>query len=222
MKPWETIDKVRSEDGTELSLVRRGDEWVVRCDGKPLMSTRQHGSEEALARLGLAQVVKPKKVFVGGLGLGFTARAALDLMPLDSRLIVGEFTPAIIEWNRKYLGAFARYPLDDARVEVRAIDAVEHIYRSTRVYDAILLDIDNGPSAMVHQANDRLYSAAGISACYAALIPGGTLAVWSAGPDAAYLKRLNKGGFDASAPVAPSRGDQGGVHHVVFVARRPQ
>jgi spermidine synthase len=221
MIPWQTIEKVRTKDGTELALCRRGEEWMVRCDGKPLMSTRQHGSEEALAALALEKLKHPKRILVGGLGLGFTARAALDRIGKDAEVVIAEFTPALVEWNKKHVGEFAGNPLEDPRATVLHVDAVKEIYRAPRAWDALLLDIDNGPAAMVHDSNHRLYSASGIAACYAALRPGGALSVWSSGPDAAYLKRLIKAGFNASAHTVGSRGGGGGVKHTIFVGLRP-
>jgi len=221
MKPWLLIASARTRE-TELSLHRRGDEWVIRADGRPLMSSRQHGSEEALARLALEQVRHPKQVLIGGLGLGFTARAALDLLPAAATLCIAELTPALIEWNRIHLGACAHHPLDDPRVRAVPCDVLEQLEGHPRAWDAILLDVDNGPAAMVHSSNQRLYGPAGIAACVSALRPGGALAVWSAGPDASYLKRLAAAGLDAIAHVAPARGERGGARQVVFVARRPR
>jgi len=221
MQPWLTIDRARAHDGTELLLARRGDEWVVRCDGRVLMSSRQHGSEEALAQRALERVRAPLRVFVGGLGLGFTARAALDRMPVASELVVAELTPAIADWNRAHVGGCAGRPLEDARTQLVLVDAVAHLRSAAGRYDAILLDIDNGPSALVHASNERLYGERGVASCYAALRPGGALAVWSAGPDGDYLARLSRAGFRACAePVSARGGHPRGVRHVLFVATR--
>ncbi len=187
MKPWETIEKALAPDGTEMVLARRDDEWVVRYGGKVLMSSRQHGSEDALAELALARARQRRAVLVGGLGLGFTARAALDRIPVDAKVVVAELTPALLDWNRRLVGKLAGRPLDDPRCHVHIGDCVQRIHEAKGAYDAILLDIDNGPSSMVHEANHRLYGNAGIAACREALRDGGCLAVWSAHHDERYL-----------------------------------
>jgi spermidine synthase len=218
VKPWETMEKARAPDGTELVLARRDGEWVVRYDGKVLMSSRQHGSEDALASLALARVKQRRAVLVGGLGLGFTVRAALDRLPVDAKVVVAELTPALLDWNRRLVGSLAGRPLDDPRTHVHVGDAVARIGESKGAYDAILLDIDNGPASMVHASNHRLYVPQGIAMCRDALRDGGCLAVWSAHHDVRYLERLQRCGFDAQVKIVPARGDQGGLKHVIFLA----
>jgi spermidine synthase len=218
VKPWETVEKALAPDGTEMVLARRDDEWVVRYDGKVLMSSRQHGSEDALAALALERVRQRRSVLVGGLGLGFTVRAALDRLPVDAKVVVAELTPALLDWNRRLVGKLAGRPLDDPRTHVHVGDAVARIREAKGAYDAILLDIDNGPGSMVHEANHRLYGPAGIALCRDALRDGGCLAVWSAHHDDRYLERLQRCGFEAQARVVPSRGALGGLKHVIFLA----
>ena len=218
MKPWETIEKALAPDGTEMVLARRDDEWVVRYGGKVLMSSRQHGSEDALATLALPRAAHRRAVLVGGLGLGFTARAVLDRIPVDSKVVVAELTPALLDWNRRLVGKLAGRPLDDPRCHVHIGDCVTRIQEAKGAYDAILLDIDNGPSSMVHESNHRLYGPSGIGACRAALREGGVLAVWSAHHDERYLERLQRGGFEAEAKIVPARGEAGGLKHVIFLA----
>jgi spermidine synthase len=220
MKPWHVVETARAPDGTEMALARREDEWVVRYGGKVLMSSRQHASEEALASLALPRARQRRAVLVGGLGLGFTLRAALDRVPVDATVEVAELTPALVEWNRRHVGALAGRPLDDRRTRVHAGDAVERIRAARGEFDAILLDVDNGPASAVHEANHRLYGPGGVEACRAALREGGVLAVWSAHHDAGYLRRLTRGGFRAEARVVPARGEAGGQRHVVFLAVR--
>jgi spermidine synthase len=218
MLPWITLDEARAGDGTVLTLARRGTEWEVRADGSVLMSSRTHGSEEHLARLAFARVGHPRKVLLGGLGLGFSLRATLDLLGPRGTVVVAEQSPHVLEWNRVHVGDLAGRPLSDPRVDLRLGDVRERIAEARSGYDLILLDVDNGPAALVHDANARLYDAAGVTACHAALRRGGALAVWAAGPDEGYLRRLQRAGFDASAvPVAPRPG-AGGRKHVVFVA----
>ncbi|HSD22289.1 MAG TPA: hypothetical protein VLC54_19725, partial [Anaeromyxobacter sp.] len=203
MIPWETVDRARAPDGAELVLARRGDEWAVRAAGHVLMTSRAHGSEEALAAKALARAAAPRDVLVGGLGLGFTLRAALDRLPPGARVIVAELVPALVAWNRGLVAHLAGRPLDDPRVRVAPGDVLERIAGSAGAFDAILLDVDNGPAALAHPANDRLYGEAGVRACHTALRRRGVLAVWSAGQDARYLARLERAGFTAEAMVVP-------------------
>jgi predicted O-methyltransferase YrrM len=218
VKPWETIEKAAAPDGTEMVLAHRDGEWVVRYGGKVLMSSRQHGSEDALAALALAKVRQRRAVLVGGLGLGFTVRAALDRLPVDAKVVVAELTPALLDWNRRLVGKLAGRPLDDPRTHVHIGDCVQRIHEAKGAYDAILLDIDNGPASMVHESNHRLYGPSGIAACRAALKDGGCLAVWSAHHDERYLDRLQRSGFAAETKIVPARGDAGGLKHVIFLA----
>jgi spermidine synthase len=201
--PWEIVDRARAPDGVELVLARRDREWVVRAGGRVLMSSRAHASEEALARLALARAPRPREVLVGGLGLGFTLRAALDLLPADARVVVAELVPAVVAWNRGPVAELAGRPLDDRRVRVEAADVAVVAARSAGRLDALLLDVDNGPSALAHAANDRLYGAAGLAALRDALRPGGVLAVWSAGADPRFVARLGRAGFRAEAHAVP-------------------
>jgi spermidine synthase len=221
VRRWETIDRAVAPDGTELVLARRGDEWVVRAGGRPLMTSRVHGSEEALASLALARVPRPRTVLLGGLGLGFTLRAVLERLPEEARAIVVELVPAIVAWNRGLVADLARRPLDDPRVRVQVADVHARIAEARGAFDAILLDIDNGPAALVQRENDALYGDAGIRACRDALRAGGILAVWSAGPDERYRERLERAGFAVDEVTVPARGaGAGGTRHVVFLAAR--
>ena len=218
MLPWVTVDEVRTADGTRLTLSRRGGEWEVCFDGSVLMSSRTHGSEEQLASLAFAKVKNPRTVLIGGLGLGFSLRATLDLLGLRGRVVVAEQSSQVVEWNRAHVGDLAGRPLSDPRVTVRLGDVRERIGEARAGYDLILLDVDNGPNALIHDANARLYDAAGVVACYVALREGGALAVWATGPDDGYLRRLQRSGFDASAVRVAPRPGAGGRKHVIFVA----
>jgi spermidine synthase len=214
MLPWETIDRAHAPDGAELVLARRGGEWVIRASGRVLMSSRTHASEEALATLALARAPAAKAVLVGGLGLGFTVRAALDLLPERARVTVAELVPAVVAWNRGPLAPLAGGPLEDPRVTVAEAD-VATVATGAR-WDAILLDVDNGPSPLAHAMNARLYGEAGLATFRGALRDGGVLAVWSAGADPTFVDRLGRAGFAAEArPVAAAA--SGGQRHVVFV-----
>jgi spermidine synthase len=231
------VDRSAAPDGAELVLARRDDEWVVRAAGRTLMSSRVHGSEEALAAIALREA-RPRtstaprggagegaagrrSVLVGGLGMGFTLRATLDRLPPDARVVVVELVPGLVAWNRGPLAHLAGRPLDDPRVRLQQGDVGRRIAEAKGAYDAILLDVDNGPSALAHPANASLYGDRGVRACADALRPGGVLAVWSAAPDERFRLRLGRAGLDAREERVPARGAQGGVRHVVVLASKP-
>ncbi len=210
-------------DGSEMRLARRDTELVIFVDGKILMSSRMHGSEEHLAALGCARLgaARAPHVLVGGLGMGFTLRATLDVLPPDATVTVAELVPAVVEWNRGPLAPLARHPLADARVrmEIGDVGAALRAHRGT--FDAILLDVDNGPSAFTTGANDSLYDNAGVAAAFAALRPGGTLAVWSAWEDRKFEQRLRFHGFTVEMQRVRARLKKGGPRHTIFLGVRP-
>ena len=222
MLTWETIDRARAPDGTELLLARRGVkncEWVVRAAGHVLMSSRAHGSEVTLAEYALERVAAPRAVLVGGLGLGFTLRAALDRLPPDSRVTVVELVPELAEWSRLHVGDLARRPLDDPRCKLKIGDVFDAISASRSAFDLLLLDVDNGPSALAHARNNRLYSESGVGACWTALRPGGVLALWSAGQDARYAGTLDRAGFEVEVKTVAARKGSG-ARDVLFLATK--
>jgi spermidine synthase len=220
VKPWEIVETARAPDGAELVLARRDGEWVVRAAGRTLMSSRAHGSEEALAAIALREAAAPRAVLVGGLGMGFTLRATLDRLPQDAKVVLVELVPALVAWNRGPLGELALRPLDDPRVRLQQGGVLGRIAEAKGAYDAILLDVDNGPTALVHPGNSSLYGERGVRACAGALRPGGVLAVWSAGPDEPYLSRLERAGLSAREEGVTARGAAGGVRHTVIVAKK--
>jgi spermidine synthase len=220
VKPWEIVDRTAAPDGAELALARRDDEWVVRVAGRTLMSSRVHGSEEALAAIALRGLKQRRAILVGGLGMGFTVRAALDRLPTDARVVVVELVPGLVAWNRGPLAPLAGRPLDDPRARLQQGDVLQRIAEAKGAYDAILLDVDNGPSALAHPGNAKLYADKGVRACAAALRAGGVLAVWSAGPDERYRERLERAGLEASEEIVPARAGAG-VRHAVILGRKP-
>jgi spermidine synthase len=195
MKPWKTLATSNAPGGSVLTLQQRDTEFAIRVDGKTLMSSRSTGSEQAMAEVACASRT-PRRILIGGLGMGFTLRAVLDLAPVNSEVTVAELTPAVIEWNKGVLAPLAKAPLDDPRVRVIAGD-VRKVYKSGP-FDAILLDVDNGPTAMVADSNDSLYDDHGLAIARAALRSNGVFVVWSAGPDQRFVKRLENAGFTAS------------------------
>jgi spermidine synthase len=222
MKPWELLGDTSTPDGTDIRLVRRDDEYVILANGKPLMSSRTHGSEEALATLGCAhaRALAQPRVLVGGLGMGFTLRAVLDLLPDDAIVTVAELVPAVIEWNRAALAALAAHPLKDRRVRVDVTDVGFTLRAHPGHFDVVLLDVDNGPAAFTATNNAGLYDNGGVAAAHAALRPQGTLAVWSAWEDRRFEQRLRFYGFDVDVTRVRARLKKGGPRHTIFVGRK--
>jgi len=206
VKPWELLGEARTPDGTDLRLTRHSSEYVILANGQSLMSSRMHGSEEALATLGCqhARLLDAPSVLIGGLGMGFTLRAVLDLLPARGRVIVAELMPAVVEWNRGPLGPLADHPLKDPRVQLELGDVGATLRANPASFDAVLLDVDNGPTALTATANARLYDNQGVAAARAALRPNGVFAVWSARENRKFEQRLHYCGF--AVEVARVRG----------------
>lgn len=223
MKPWELLGQTRTPDGSDMTLMRRDHELVILANGKPLMSSRMHGSEEALALVACrhARTLEHPRVLVGGLGMGFTLRATLDLLPAGAEVVVAELVPAVVEWNRGPLGPLAGHPLKDRRVHVELGDVAETLRASTGRFDAVLLDVDNGPAAFTASDNAGLYDDRGLAAARAALKTSGVLAVWSAWEDRKFEQRLRYGGFTVEVERVRARLKKGGPRHTIFVGRRP-
>jgi len=227
MKPYEVLSEIRAPDGTAMKLVRRGDEYIILAGEKSLMSSRMHGSEEELATLACqrARQLERPRVLVGGLGMGFTLRATLDALPPGARVVVAEIIPAVVEWNRGPVGPLAREPLADRRVQVETRDVAEAL-RSAQGdgagsgFDAVLLDVDNGPSAFTTSGNDWLYGDRGLAAAHAALAKDGVLAVWSAREDRKFEQRLRYAGFTVEARRVRGRSKSGGPWHTIFLAHK--
>ena len=226
MNPWKLLARAQTPGGgAELVLYQRDSEFSLKADNRELMNSRVHGSEEAMARLGCQNLAKHPgaRVLIGGLGMGYSVRTALDILGGDARVVVAELAPAVVEWNRGVLAGLAGRPLDDRRVELHEADVVQLIRAARGGYDAIMLDVDNGAEAMVRKGNNWLYSLPGLTATHAALRRGGVLAVWSAGPQPAFVRRLRHAGFEAEEFKVRARGGsnrKGGAHHVVWIATR--
>jgi spermidine synthase len=223
MKRWMLLGIAQaSGDERELRLYRRDEEFSIRIAGRELMNSRVHGSEDALGELACARIAdcRRPRVLIGGLGMGFTLRAALHTLSAQGRVIVAELMPAVVAWNRGPLGDLAGHPLRDDRVTVREVDVAKILCAEQRAYDAILLDVDNGPKGLTRNGNDWLYAQAGLSVAFAALRPGGVLAVWSAGPDQAFSDRLQKTGFKVEDIRVRARDARGGARHTIWIAGR--
>jgi spermidine synthase len=221
MKPWTQLDAAAIPGGGTLKLMRRGeDEFSITLGHNELMNSRLKGSEEALATLAITRIgQRPKPcLLIGGLGMGFTLRAALGALPKDAEIVVAELIPAVVAWARGPLAPIFAGCLDDPRVSVREADVVGAIREGRGHYDAILLDVDNGPDGLMVEANDRLYDHAGLSHAKAALRLGGVLAVWSAGPDRNFTQRLRQAGFSVEEKTVRARAGAGGAKHMIWLA----
>ncbi|HSS40638.1 MAG TPA: hypothetical protein VLT58_17865 [Polyangia bacterium] len=198
MLPWQTLGRVLMDDGSEMTLARRGDEHSIRVAGKVLMTSESHGSEEKLAEHGCAGLgTRPgARVLVGGLGMGFTARAALTALRRDAVVDVVELVGAVVRWNRELIGHLADAPLRDPRVRVIEGDVADVIGSAREHYDAILLDVDNGPEAFTARDNRHLYSRDGLRRARNALRQNGVLAVWSMFESRAFTARLRQADFE--------------------------
>jgi spermidine synthase len=223
MIPWEKLDTARipgTED--ELRLMRRGKEYSIMLGTNELMNSRLSGSEAALATLAAKKIEKVAKphMLIGGLGMGFTLRAALGALGAKAQIVVAELVPAVVAWARGPMAEIFGDSPNDPRVSIRETDVAEIIRSHRGAFDAILLDVDNGPEGLTRKANDGLYSAAGLSAAHAALRPGGVLAVWSSGPNPAFAKRLRGADFDVNEVNVRATGRGGGARHVIWIATK--
>lgn len=222
MIPWVQLDKTTVPGGGEdLRLMQRGAEFAIMLGRTELMNSRRGGSEEALAALACERLRDRARarLLIGGLGMGFTLRAALAALGAEAQLVVAELVPAVIAWARGPLAPVFANSLADPRVRLEEKDVAELIGAAASVYDAILLDVDNGPEWLTHEGNEGLYDRKGLMAARRALRPGGVLAVWSAGPDRNFTPRLRKAGFAVEEIKVRERGARGGARHVIWMAR---
>lgn len=220
MLPWIQLDRATIPgEGGELRLKQRGSEFSIMLGSTELMNSRLSGSEEALATLSCERIAGRKNahMLIGGLGMGFTLRAALGALPGDTGVTVAELVPAVVDWARGPMAAFHKGTLDDPRVDIHVGDVGALIRSRNAAYDAILLDVDNGPDGLTRASNDSLYSHAGLRSAKAALRHNGVLAVWSSAPDAAFTRRLRDVGFTAEEIYVRANGKRGG-RHVLWMA----
>jgi spermidine synthase len=225
MIPWTELGTAQiPNNGGELKFSQRADEFSIRLSGirGELMNSRLYNSEKVLAELGCAHLnsTDNAQVLVGGLGMGYTLAAALKAVTSNSQVIVAELIPEVVEWNRGPLGNCAKNPLQDPRTKLHVGDVRKLLSIKQPTFDAILLDVDNGPEGLTKKDNNSIYSLQGLDNIYKTLRPKGMLAIWSAGPDDQFTLRLKKAGFKADARVVRARPGKGS-RHTIFLARRP-
>jgi len=220
VKARELLATAQVPGGEELQLFRHDRDFIIALARNELMSTRMSGSEEALATMSCERIagVKRPHMLIGGYGMGFTLRAALGALGPEARVSVVELVPEIIEWARGPMAEVAAGCLDDPRVTLVQADVAQVIAAGQREYDAILLDVDNGPDGLVRAENDALYSRAGLAAAKSALAPGGVLAIWSAAPDPAFTRRLVQAGFKVDDVIVRARSNGKGPRHMIWFA----
>ncbi|MDB4976043.1 MAG: spermidine synthase [Myxococcaceae bacterium] len=224
MRIWKLLDRAEVPgNGGELRLYQLGGHFSIRADGTELMTSHTYDSEEALAALACQRLFdgqrmrKKVRLLVGGLGMGYTLAAALRRLRPDAEVVVAELVPAVVRWNRTHLGHLAQFPLDDPRVRVHEGDVAQLLRHARAEYDAILLDVDNGPEGLTRAANDWLYGAGGLHSAQLALREDGVLAVWSATPDHVFPKRLAAAGFEVEEFGPNTRKEQGGSRHTIWL-----
>jgi spermidine synthase len=223
MIPWLQIDSARVPGAdVELRLMKRGDEFSMKLGSNELMSSRLSGSEEALATLACKRIeaTRAPHLLIGGLGMGFTLRAALAVLGPKARITVAELVPAVIAWAKGPMADIFGDSLNDPRASILSADVVAVIGSHPAAFDAILLDVDNGPEGLIRKANDALYDLKGLKAIRRALRPKGVLAVWSSGPNTAFSKRLREAGFDVNEVAIRATTKRSGARHVIWFATR--
>jgi spermidine synthase len=222
MLPWERLGSAIAPDGEPLELRRRGHEYRIWAGKHELMSNEDEPSSRSLADLGCAHLSSnaPARVLVGGLGMGFTLRAALDRVGPHGVVEIAELVPEVVAWNEGPLGPLAEHPLRDPRTELHVGDVRRRIRAASAFYDAILLDVDNGPISVAHTGNDALYSERGIREAFGALRPGGVFGVWSLLDDARFTVRLERRGFDVKVHRVFGSRKGRGREHVIWIAKR--
>ena len=223
MIPWSLLATAKVPgDENELRLLRRGQEFAIRLGHNDLMNSRLSASEEALATAVCPRLGPRPRILIGGLGMGFTLRAALAVLGMEARVVVAELVPEIVAWARGPMAELFGTSLTDPRVSIVETDVSDAIRAKPSAYDAILLDVDNGPDGLTRKANDRIYGLQGLAEARSALAPGGVLAVWSSGPDAAFSSRLRRSGFEVEEIKVRAHRGRSGAKHVIWIATRPR
>ena len=224
MIPWTLLDKASIPGSNKkLFLYQRDQEYSIKINTDELMNSRVHYSEDGLAQLACPKSTqqKDKRILIGGLGMGFTLKCALNNLSPHTRVTMAELMPAVVKWNRSFLASLAGNPLDDKRVTVYEGDVADKIVKVRDLYDAIILDVDNGPQALTQKKNNSLYTLTGLKSSYDALRSGGVLAVWSAGPDGAFAKRLRKVQFNVrETRMRMHKGRKGDGSSIVWIAKK--
>jgi len=224
MVPWKLLECAPVPGGNATAeLWQRGHEFSIRFGKEEVMNSRLHGSEDSLAEIACTRIAgrKHPHVLIGGLGLGFTLASALRHLGPGAKVVVAELLPAVIEWNRGVLADVAGRPLKDKRSSVREGDVGEIIRSAPDAFDAILLDVDNGPDGLLREGNYGLYTEAGLAAVFRALRSKGIFGVWSVGPCRAFTRRLRHTGFTVEEMRVRVRDGQGGRRHMLWIATRP-
>lgn len=219
MKQWEIIALTTTSDGSRFELCHHDGNYVIYVDGYELMTSYSHGSEDAMMSLACPKPRDDACILIGGLGMGYTLSATLDLLPSSGSVIVSELVPEVIEWNRGPLGPLAGNPLNDPRTELVLSDVADVIRSSESRFDAVLLDVDNSADSLILARNSWLYTLEGLVATYRCLRPDGVLAVWSVEMDRAFERKLRTAGFTASVHSVRGRDKRGG-HYFIFVGSR--
>ena len=219
MKPWEILATATTPDGKLFELQRHDRNYAIHSDGGDVMTSFSHGSEDAMMRLACPRPPEDACILIGGLGMGYTLAATLDLLPPEGSVVVSELVPEVVEWNRGPLGPLAGHPLDDPRTELVVDDVFNIIRDSESRFDAILLDVDNSVDSLILAANSRLYTEEGLATTHRALRPNGALAIWSVGAKKTFERNLRRAGFTASTHHVRGRGKRG-EHHYVLVGNK--
>jgi len=219
MKPWEMLATATAPDGSRFELQRHDGSYVIRADGYDVMTSYSHGSEDAMMSLACPRPRADACILIGGLGMGYTLAATLDLLPPGGSVVVSELVPEVVEWNRGPLGPLAGHPLDDLRTDLVVGDVADVIRDCRSRFDAVLLDVDHSVDSFTLARNSWLYTPEGLAAAHCSLRPRGALAIWSAGTEGAFGRRLRAAGFTASSHPIRGRDKRGG-HYSVLVGRR--
>jgi len=220
---WELLDTAPIPGSREkMTLLRRGDEYSIRVDDQELMDSDAHASEEALSRIACQRIAERNeaRVIIGGLGMGFTLARALRELSSDAEIVVAELSSAVVRWNREFIAQLAGHPLADARARVVEGDVAD-LYRDARdQFDAILLDVDNGPEAFTRDGNNWLYGTSGLTSAFRSLRTRGVLGIWSATPDRRFESKLRQTGFEVDHFRVPAQGDRGGDDHSIWISQK--